>query len=141
MASFIYNSFWEDLARGAIDMDTDTFRMMLVTSSYTPDQDAHLKRSSITNEVTGTGYTAKGPTCACTVAKDNATNRVTFTFAGISLSTSTITARRGIIYKDRSGVSSADELVMVNDFGADIVTTAQTFAVAASVITLQNASA
>jgi hypothetical protein len=141
MASFVYNSFWEDLARGAVDMDTDTFRMMLVTSSYTPDQDAHLKRSSITNEITGTGYTAKGPTCACTVAKDTATNRVTFTFAGISLPTSTLTARRGIIYKDRGGASSADELVMVNDFGADIVTTAQTFVVAASVITLQNASA
>jgi hypothetical protein len=141
MASFAYNSFWEDLARGAIDMDTDTFRMMLVTSSYTPDQDAHLKRSSITNEITGTGYTTKGPTCACTVAKDNATNRVTFTFAGISLPTSTLTARRGIIYKDRGGADTADELVMVNDFGANIVTTAQTFVVAASVITLQNASA
>jgi hypothetical protein len=141
MASFVYNSFWEDLARGAIDMDTDTFRMMLVTSSYTPDQDAHLKRSSITNEVSGTGYTAKGPTCACTVAKDTVTNRVTFTFAGISLPTSTITARRGIIYKDRGGANTADELVMLNDFGADIVTTAQTFVVQASVITLQNASA
>jgi hypothetical protein len=141
MASFIYNSFWEDLARGAIDMDTDMFRMMLVTSSYTPDQDGHLKRSAITNEVSGTGYTAKGPTCACTVAKDTATNRVTFTFAGISLPTSTITSRRGIIYKDRGGADTADELVMVNDFGANIVTTAQTFVVAASVITLQNASA
>ena len=141
MATFIYNSFWEDLARGAIDMDTDTFKLMLVTSSYTPDQDAHLKRSAITNEVTGTGYTAGGATCACTVAKDTATNRVTFTFDGVNWTTSTITARRGIIYKSRGGADTADELVLCNDFGADIVTTAQTFTVAPSVITLQNATA
>jgi hypothetical protein len=141
MASFIYNSFWDDLSRGAIDMDTDTFRMMLVTSSYAPDQDTHLKRSSITNEITGTGYTAKGPTCAVTVAKDNVTNRVTFTFAGIALAGSSLTARRGIVYKDRGGASSADELCFCNDFGADIVTSAQTFTVAASVITVNNPAA
>jgi hypothetical protein len=141
MASFIYNSFWDDLARGAIDMDADTFRMMLVTSSYTPDQDTHLKRSAITNEVTGAGYTTKGPTCAVTVAKDNATNRITFTFAAIALTTSTITARRGIVYKDRGGADTADELVFCNDFGDNIVTSSQTFTVASSVITIQNASA
>jgi hypothetical protein len=141
MASFVYNSFWDDLSRGAIDMDTDTFRIILVTSSYTPDQDAHDRRDDITNEVTGSGYTAGGVACACTVTKDTGTNQQIFTFAGVNWPTSTITARRGIIVKWRGGASSADELVMCNDFGANIVTTAQTFVVAASVITLQNASA
>ena len=36
MASFIYNSFWADLGAGTIDLDTNTFKVMLVTSSFTP---------------------------------------------------------------------------------------------------------
>ena len=36
------------------------------------------------------------------------------------------------------GASSADELVAYNDFGADVSTTAGTFTIAASTITLQN---
>lgn len=34
MASLIYNSFLNDLARGAINLDTDTFWVMLTTSGY-----------------------------------------------------------------------------------------------------------
>jgi len=64
MPSLIYNSFFEDLARGAIDLDTDTIRVMLVTSSYTENKDTHTKRSDVTNEITGTGYTAGGVTAA-----------------------------------------------------------------------------
>lgn len=37
-----------------------TPRVMLATASYTPDQDAHIFASSITNEAAGTGYTANG---------------------------------------------------------------------------------
>lgn len=137
MASLIYNSFLDDVAKGAIDCDTDTFKTLLVTSSYTPDQDAHLKRSSVTNEVTGTGYTAGGATTACTVAKDTTNNKTTLTFAAASWATSTITARGAVIYKSRGGASSADELVAYVDFGSDVSSSGATFSVSASVITLQ----
>mgnify|MGYP000402675218 CR=1 FL=1 len=60
MASLIYNSAVRDEAVGNIDFDTDTFYGMLVTSTYTPNKDTHTKRSDVTNEVTGTGYTAGG---------------------------------------------------------------------------------
>ena len=60
MADVLYNSFKRDIMNGSIDLDTDTINVMLVTSTYTPDQDAHTKRSDITNEVSGTGYTAGG---------------------------------------------------------------------------------
>lgn len=138
MASLIYNSFLEDLARGAIDLDTDTFKAMLVTSSYAEDKDAHLKRSSVTNEVTGTGYTAGGTACAITVTKDTANDRLDVTLGAVSWSTATITARKLVIYKSRGGASSADELVAVNDFGSDVVSTAGTFSVAASTLRFQN---
>jgi hypothetical protein len=138
MASLIYNSAIDDIVRGAIDADTDTFKAMLVTSSYTPNKDTHDKRDDVTNEVSGTGYTAGGVTTACTVTKDTANDKVTLSFAAVSWATSTITARALVIYKSRGGASSADELVAYNDFGSNVSSTGGTFSVAASTITLQN---
>lgn len=138
MASLIFNSFHRDLATGAIDCDTDTFKVLLVTSSYTPNKDTHEKRSAITNEVTGTGYTAGGATSAVSVTLDTANDKTTITFGSVNWASSTITARGAVIYKSRGGASSADELVAFNDFGADVSTTSGTFTLAASTITLQN---
>ena len=138
MASLIYNSAIDDMARGAVDFDTDTFKAMLVTSTYTPNKDTDLKRSAVTNEVSGTGYTAGGVTTACTVTKDTANDKVTLQFAAVSWTGSTITARALVIYKSRGGASSADELVAYNDFGSNVSSTGGTFSVAASTITLQN---
>ena len=138
MASLIYNSAVDDMARGAIDFDTDTFKVMLVTSSYAPDKDTHDKRNDVTNEVSGTGYTAGGVTSVCTVTKDTANDRVTLSFAAVSWASSTITARGAVIYKSRGGASSADELVAYNDFGSDVASASGTFTVGTSVITLQN---
>lgn len=128
MASLIYNSAIYDASTGAIDFDTDTFKMMLVTSSYTPAK-THTKRNAVTNEVTGTGYTAGGNTAAATVTKDDTNSRVDITFAITSWTSSTITARGGVIYKSRGGASSADELVGYVDFGSDISSTSGTFSV------------
>lgn len=138
MASLIYNSAIDDMARGAIDFDTDSFKAMLVTSSYTPNKDTDLKRSAVTNEVTGTGYTAGGVASVCTVTKDTANDKVTLSFAAVSWASSTITARGLVYYKSRGGASSADELVAYNDFGSNVSSTGGTFSVAASVVTLQN---
>ena len=137
MASLIYNSAIDDMARGAIDFDSNSFKALLVTSSYTPNKDTHDFRDDVTNEVTGTGYTAGGVTTACTVTKDTANDRVTLQFAAVSWATSTITARALVIYKS-TGTASTDNLVAYNDFGSDVSSTAGTFSVAASTITLQN---
>jgi hypothetical protein len=138
MASLIYNSAIDDMARGAIDYDTDSFKAMLVTSAYTPNKDADLKRSAVTNEVTGTGYTAGGVASVCTVTKDTANDKVTLSFAAVSWATSTITARGLVYYKSLGGASSADPLVAYVDFGSNVSSTGGTFSVTASVLTLQN---
>ena len=138
MASFVYNSCIDDMARNAIDFDTDSFKVMLVTSSYSPSKDSDLKRSAVTNEVSGTGYTAGGVTTACTVTKDTANDKVTIQFAAVSWTSSTITARGAVYYKSRGGASSADELVAYNDFNSNITTSNGTFSLAASTLTLQN---
>lgn len=127
--TIVYNSALEDLARGAIDFDTDTFRAMLVTASYVANKDTHAKRSDVTNEATGTGYTAGGTTVTATVTRDNATDRVDITFANPSWASSTITARGVVIYKSRGGAATADELVCYGDFGANVSSTNGTFTV------------
>jgi hypothetical protein len=111
---------------------------MLVTSTYSPNKDTHDKRDDITNEVTGTGYTAGGVTSTVTVTKDVSNDKVTIQFGSVSWAASTITARGCVYYKSRGGASSADELVAYNDFGTDISSSGGTFVVAASTITLQN---
>jgi hypothetical protein len=139
MASLIYNSAIDEMARGDIDFDTNTFKAMLVTSSYTPNKDTHDFRDDVTNEAPATGnYVAGGETSAVTVTKDTANDKVTIQFGAVTWSSSTITARGCVYYKSRGGASSADELVAYNDFGSDVSSSGGTFAVAASTITLQN---
>lgn len=128
MASLIYNSCIDDACEGRIDFDTDTFKMMLVTSSYVAAK-THDFRDDVTNEVTGTGYTAGGNAAACTVTKDNVNNLVDVTFTITSWTSSTITARAGVIYKSRGGAASADELVGYVDFGSDVSSSSGTFSV------------
>ena len=134
MASSRYLSAIHDTTIGNIDFDTNTFKAMLVTSSYTPNFTTHDKRDDVTNEVTGTGYTAGGAASTVTVTKDTANNKVTVQFGAVSWSSSTITARGCVYYKSRGGASSADELVGYADFGSDVCSTGGTFSVAATTL-------
>lgn len=139
MPSLIYNSAVRDTATGAIDFDTDTFWAMLTTATYTENKDTHTKRSDVTNEVTGTGYSAGGQVITVSVAAvDTANDRVVITIGPVSWAASTITARKMVVYKRRGGAATADELVFVNDFGSDVISANGTFTVAANTITLQN---
>jgi hypothetical protein len=138
MPSLIYNSFFEDLARGAIDLDTDTIRVLLTTSAYTENKDTHIKRSDVTNEVTGAGYTAGGNTVTITITKDTANDRLDVTLGGTTWPTSTITARKAVYYKSRGGAATADELIAVIDNGSDVTSTGATFTLNSSTLRVQN---
>lgn len=141
MASLIFNSCWDDTVRGSIDFDTDTFFVMLVGSSYAEDKRAHAKRSQITAEVSGTGYTAGGQVIVPTVTKDNANDRIDIVFPQVTWPASTISSRKAVYYKRRGGAASADELVGVADFGADVSTTNGVFTLQASTFRLNNSGA
>ena len=138
MASLIYHSAIHKGLTGGIDYDTDTFKCMLVTSAYTPDKDAHDFRNDVTNEVTGTGYTAGGAAATVGVTTDTANDRVEISLGAVSWTTSTITARGAVYYKSRGGASSADEIVAYIDFGADVSSTAGTFSLSASTLRVSN---
>jgi hypothetical protein len=139
MATLVYNSAMRDEAIGGIDYDTDTFYVMLTTSAYTENKDTHTRRSDVTNEVVGTGYTAGGIPVAVTVnAVDTANDRVDIVFGAVSWPSATFTARKAVYYKRRGGASSADELILVDDFGSDVTATGATFNLAASTLRKSN---
>lgn len=123
----IYGNGMKKIQNGNIDLDTDTFKALLTTSSYTPDQDAHDFRDDVTNEITGTGYTAGGATLASAAATyDTATDQIRLDAADTTWTTSTLTARIAVVYKS-TGTSSTSPLIAFVNFGADVSTTAGTF--------------
>lgn len=131
MANAIFNSFKRDIANGSINLATDAVKIMLVGSAYTPNIDTHAKRSDVTNEVSGAGYTAGGVALVNKAVTMNTTSdKGVFDADDITLSNATITARGAVLYKARGGVSSADELIAYLDFGADITSTAGNFNIA-----------
>lgn len=138
MASLIFNSGLDDAFRAIIDFDSDTFKVLLCTSAYAANKDTHTKRSDVTNEVVGTGYTAGGAAATVTVTKDTGNDRIDVSLGSASWASATITARFAVYYKSRGGAASADELVAVIDFGSDVVSTNGTFSLTASTLRIQN---
>lgn len=124
----VYGNFAKSLANKEIDLDSDTLKVMLCTSSYTPAQNTHQYKSDITNEVSGTGYTAGGATLgSVTVAQSSGT--FTLDAADTSWSSSTITARYAVIYDSTPSTDATRPLIAYVDFGADVVSTSGTFSI------------
>lgn len=96
----VYGPALEAINKGTLDLDSNTFRMVLVTASYTPAQNTHGAWSDIsTNEVaSGGGYSTHGKLLTCSVTR--AANVVTFDCDDQSWTASTITAKYAVIVKD-----------------------------------------
>jgi len=134
MASIIYDSFLSDVFAGNCTT-ASTYKAMLVTSAYTEDRGAHSKRSSVTPEVTGTGYTAGGVTLTLAASLNTTTHVLTLTIPTVSWTSSTITARKLIVYRS-TGTAANDNLVACIDNAVDLVSTASTMTWNASTWTL-----
>ena len=130
MASLLYNSFKKKIMDGSIDLDTDTIKIALVSSAYTPDKDAHdFWDDVVANEVANSGtYTAGGATLTPTVSQDNTDDEGVFDATDVSWTSATITARYAVIYKS-TGVNSTSPLIAVIDFGTNQISTGGTFAI------------
>lgn len=90
-----------------------TFKLALCTSSASLD--AATTAYTTSNEVSGTGYTAKGNTLTRVNPSTSGTTALT-DFADTTFSSSTITARGALIFNEDT---SGDTSVCVLDFGAD----------------------
>ncbi|AZG48855.1 hypothetical protein [Gordonia insulae] len=121
----MYSKGFEAVFNKEVDLDTDTIKVMLCTSSYTPNQSTHKYKSSVTNEASGTGYTAGGATLT---SKTVGTSSLTFTFdaADVTWSSSTITARYAVFYVS-TGSDATSTLLCYWDFGQDEVSSSGNF--------------
>jgi hypothetical protein len=119
MPSKLYGNFLVKALNKEVDWDTDTIKVALTTSSYTPNQDTHDYFNDVTNEVSGTGYTAGGNTLASkTITYDDANNVIVLDAADTTWGSSTITARYAVVYAS-TGTASTSPLIGYVDFGSD----------------------
>ena len=126
----LYGPAMKSAFNGEINWTSHTIKVMLCTSAYTPDQDVHQYKSSVTNEVTGTGYTAGGLTLATpTVNYTAGTNTLVLDGPDLEWSGSTITARYAVIYDATPGTDATRPLFAYVDLGGDVSTTAGKFTI------------
>ena len=114
------HAFGTSVARGATT--ADTFKIALYTSSATLD--ATTTAYAVTNETSGTGYTAGGNTLT-TVAPTSSGTTAFLDFNDTTWATATITANGALIYNSTQG----DKAVAVLAFGGDKTSTAGDFTI------------
>jgi hypothetical protein len=122
-------SFKQELLEGQHDFRSGghTFKLALFTSSATLD--ATTTDYSVTNEVSGTGYSAGGG--ALTNVSPATSGTTAFTdFNDLTFSTATITANGAVIYNTTTGGGSGTtDAVVVLAFGGDKTSTAGDFTI------------
>lgn len=128
VSATLYDHTWKLLLTGGVDLDTDTIKIALVTSSYTPST-AHTQWSSVSSyEVSsGSGYTTGGVTLASPVATNSNIDYADPVWASL-----TKTFRYGVCYKSGSGGGLTNPLLFYFLFDttpADIVNTGSNFSI------------
>lgn len=116
-----YGNVFKAAFNKEVDWDTDTIKVMLLSSSYTPNQDTHDYLDDVsTYQVTGTGYTAGGQALSSkTSTYDGASNTLVLDAADVTWAASTITARYAVIYDDAGGSNATKVLIGYIDLVSD----------------------
>ena len=120
-------SFKVSLLDGEMDFSSNTgqtFKIALFTSAASLD--ATTLAYAVTNETSGTGYTAGGETLTVATNSTSTDTTAYITFATASWANSSITARGALIYRSSGTGNNA---IAVLDFGADKTTLNNTFTV------------
>ena len=120
-AAHSYGGVTESETTRYTDFLTDTIKVMLCTSSYTPNQDTdEFVSTPAANEVSGyTVYVAGGLALGTKTSAIVATHTLKLSAATTTWAASTIpNARYAIVYKD-TGTQSTSPLICYIDFGAN----------------------
>ena len=125
--NFMCTSFKKELLYGAHDFanGADAFKMALYTSSGT------LNASTSDEVASGNGYTTAGNALTNVDPSSSSTTALT-DFADVTWTSSSITARGGLIYNtgpNTTSISLTNPAVLVLDFGADKTSTSGAFTV------------
>ena len=98
--NFYYS--WLDNLVEIVRNDTDTFKVLLTTSSYTPSQSTHTVLADIANELSGNGYARQ---TLGSVSSSQSAGTYTFDFADpvFTASGGSLVARYWAIFDDTVG--------------------------------------
>ena len=124
--NFMCTSFKKELLEAVHNFKLSggsTFKLALYDNNATFT--AATTAYTATNEISGTGYSAGGGTLTRVDPSDSGTTALT-SFANLTFSTATITARGALIYNDSA---AGDPSVIVLDFGSDKTSTAGDFTI------------
>lgn len=130
MADFVYPISAQKIVTGDIDLDAVTLAVLLVNNTYTPNA-AHNFRDDITGEVAASGGYATGGSDLTGVTVTISGTKVLLSADDVSWAGVTTTAYGAIVYVNRGGAASADELLCALLFSnAPVSSTAGDFDVA-----------
>lgn len=118
----IANSFKVEVMQEEHDIDNDTFKLALYTSSATLDATTTI--FTVSNEVSGTGYTTGGNTLTGGVVTLD-TGVAIVDFADTEFTSATFTARGAMIYNSTNG----NKTLAILDFGGDQTVSSGTFTI------------
>jgi hypothetical protein len=133
----LFDKFKQNVLNGTFNLSSATVKMYLATAAVNPST---VKATAITKadlgtagvvEVTGTGYTARGATCALAVSNpssDTITVSCSNTSNQVQWTSSTITASYGIVYVD-SGTDSTSNVIAWVDFSGSQTSSSGNFTV------------
>lgn len=124
----IFESFREYIGDGTIDLDTDTFKVSLHTSTYTPSASTQSAYADLSNELsTANGYTNGGATLASvTWTRSGATVTLDAADTVWTASGGSIAARYAVIRKSGTANTITDPLVayiLLDNTPADVTVT------------------
>jgi hypothetical protein len=104
-----------------IGYTADTIKVMLCTNAYTPNQDTHIYKSSVTDEIaSGGGYTTGGQALANkSLTYTAGTNTIVLDADDTNWTNSSLTARFAVIYDDTPATDATKPLLAYIDLGKD----------------------
>lgn len=134
----MYDTGLRDMLTGAINVSTDAFKVLLVTSAYVMDRGLHTRQSDITGEVVASGYTEGGLPVVLSTALDTGVHTFTLQVGSVVWDPATITARAAIVYKVAGALPSDNQLVCAIVSDTDIVSTNGPWSTMPSYYVIQN---
>ncbi len=115
-----------------IDYLSDSIKAMICTSTYSADQDNHVFKSDVTNEIGNTGTYAAGGSALTTktLTYTGSTNVIAFSADAVSYTSTSIAACRFcVIYDATPSTDATRPLLWVINFGSDVSTTNGTLSI------------
>lgn len=114
----IYAQFYRSAFHKEVNLESDTLKLMLTTSAYTYNVNTDRYQSSVTNEVTGSGYSAGGVALTGVTVTDTG-GVYTLDANNVDFGTLTVTGIQvAVLYDSTPGTAATNPLIWLCDFGA-----------------------